>query len=101
MPRKPMRIGRDEWRARWVQFGEGSRLHRLASGARFTNRDWYDGRRVEGVGYGVCGVAGKFRMPGFVSRMGSQRCPACCRSVGIPGGYGAPYNAFDDQKQDV
>jgi hypothetical protein len=86
----------DNWRSRWVQFRGGSRLHRLAEAA------WDDPPdMIAGDGLAVCERRGRFYMPGIFSRMDAQRCPACCRALGIPFGNGAPFNALEGDAKHV
>lgn len=83
----PLAIPDDEWRSRWLQFNpRGRRLHRVAEIV------WWDGEMIRGDGVAVCGQRGFMAMPGIFSRMDAQRCPRCCRALGIPNGYGAPAN---------
>lgn len=79
----------DDWRWRWLQTDTGTRLHRIA----IVEWDWSRGD-VRGPGASVCGIERWFSMPGFFSRMDAQRCPVCCRLLGIPNGRGAPFNAL-------
>jgi len=94
----------DGWHSRWLQLGDRrTRLHRVKRFRPWPGRDPFFGPsgfwNVRGVT--VCGIKGQLWMPGVVSRMGAQRCPACCKALGIPNGYGAPYNAFDDERKDA
>jgi hypothetical protein len=66
-------------------------LHRVSE-AEWRCVEEYGGSYVEGTGTMVCGKSGEMRMPGIFSRMGLKRCPKCCKAVGVPPGYGAPFN---------
>lgn len=86
----PLPLHADNWRSRWLQFNPGGRrLHRVSE-----IKWWDDGERemIRGDGVAVCGQRGFMHMPGIFSRMGAQRCPRCCKALGIPNGDGAPYN---------
>lgn len=41
-----------------------------------------------------CGITTTTVMiPGFLSRMGTQRCIRCCKATGLPEGKGSPKNS--------
>lgn len=40
----------------------------------------------------ICGRKFEADLPGIFSRMGTRRCRACCKKLGIPHGSGAPPN---------
>jgi len=96
------RVNERQWR--WLYAPPAYRvLHRLA--AMTWNMDdeglegWYGARCC--VGAAACGYvpkaaertpAGWFAMPGIFSRLGLPRCAKCCAKVGIPRGYGTPWN---------
>jgi hypothetical protein len=107
----------DDWRKRWVQLGNSSTLHRVASTMTPTEeevqahradlrrmgiRNWkitkFDDWEVDGLcpvgieGITACGLSGRLGMPGLFSRMDAPRCKRCCKKVGIPYGNGAPFN---------
>ena len=77
-----------DWRWRWMVTSHGDRLHRIASGT--VEDDMYVGVRD---GTTVCGLKGRFHMPGFPSRLGAERCWRCCKALGVAYGEGAPYNS--------
>jgi hypothetical protein len=86
-------------RSRWMQFlgSESSVLHRLASmewGAGLPDGlgDRQEEYRQGGTAVTVCGRKGVMWMPGMGSRLDAPRCRQCCKGVGIPPGYGAPFN---------
>lgn len=67
---------------------DGKRLHH----ARYV-RDpaaWYDVPR--GYAITTCGQRGEFAIPGFMSRLGLERCAHCCDVLGIARGVGSPKN---------
>lgn len=71
-------------------------LHRVSE-IRWNND--YDG--IAGQGDPVCGLSCDVVMPGIFSRMDLKRCRRCCRSVGTPPGYGAPFNALVGEQKDA
>jgi hypothetical protein len=41
----------------------------------------------------ACGRTARYAcIPGFITRMGAQRCRGCCRVLGYPQGKGSPKN---------
>lgn len=98
--RKALPLPLVNWRSRWLTVGHGDKLHRVAE-ARWKNVEAYDGSLVEADGVAVCGARGEMRMPGILARMGEYRCARCCDALGIPRGWGAPYNVFEDWRQDA
>jgi len=88
--RKPLPLGSDNWRSRWLMFWRDSAvLHRIAV------MEWgedYPEQMINGGGTTLCGKSGRLHMPGIFSRMGRKRCAKCCRLMGIPEGEGNPYN---------
>lgn len=40
----------------------------------------------------VCGLQVKLTAPGFISRLGLERCKNCCKLLGITAGNGCPAN---------
>jgi hypothetical protein len=84
-------LWRTSWHNRWLQATRGFVLHRIAVVVR-RERYFYVG--VDGET--VCGLKGRFYMPGVCSRTGAPRCKRCCQALGIPAGNGAPYNATDE-----
>ncbi|MFC0626153.1 hypothetical protein [Kribbella deserti] len=47
-----------------------------------------------------CGIeVTTIMIPGMFTRMGAQRCPACCAATGLPPGKGSPKN--DDECRKV
>jgi hypothetical protein len=89
---KPLRLGKNRWRSRWLVLLPSWRVLHRVSEATWKNVDDYGGSYVEGTGTMVCGASGKLYMPGLLSRMGLPRCKKCCKALGIPPGDGAPYN---------
>ena len=74
----------------WLVLPSWNRLHRIAS------IEWEGGSpNIECCGFGVaiCGQTGHFSIPGFLSRMGLERCAHCCDKLGIPRGTGNTLNA--------
>jgi hypothetical protein len=93
--RDALLIPREHWRSRWLVTGRWTVLHRIASIA------WDDDDLIGGDGEAVCGVRGRFRMPGIFSRMGLPRCARCCKRLGVPVGGGAPFNVLAGRLQHV
>jgi hypothetical protein len=86
-----------DWRSRWLVCGAtGKALHRIAT---IRWEDPYDA--IAGRGVTVCGLRGRFRVPGLFSRLGLRRCVRCCVRLGIPAGPGAPFNALKGRGQHV
>jgi hypothetical protein len=79
-----------EWRFRWVQtFGGDSTLHRVTRAAHLEEQHWVGFTGVKTA----CGLyLPKVVMPGILSRMKAPRCWECCQALGIPQGFGAPFN---------
>jgi hypothetical protein len=81
------------WHSRWLVLPSWNRLHRIAvvdGYNRRLSRQGVNGEPVTGVS--ACGQRGRFAMPGVASRLGLERCAACCERVGVEPGKGAPYN---------
>src|ERR1700691_2566748 len=87
---KPASLSNDRRFWRWLYASEGDdyTLHRIAEPLDISGLEGWE----ELVGVAMCGFKAVFAMPGVMSRMGAPRCPQCCEAVGIPAGYGAPYN---------
>lgn len=83
-------IPRENWRSRWLQRAghHGTKMHRVAV-AVWDEPD----EMIAADAVMVCGARRRFVMPGFLSRTGAARCPKCCKALGIPPGYGAPFNS--------
>lgn len=99
-PPSPERVGQqpspypdfgEDWRKRWVYFGNHKTLHRVA---QMDDEDWEaDGLiPIGGMGVTACGWRARLSMPGFLSRMGLKRCNLCCKLTGVKQGEGAPFN---------
>lgn len=74
----------------WLVLPSWERLHRIH------RIEWEGGDpevECSGEGVAICGAAGTFCIPGFMSRMGLTRCGHCCRLLGIPRGPGNTLNA--------
>lgn len=86
---KPLSIPREQWACRWVEVSGRRRLHRVArldvSLDAFLEWPVSKGRTL-------CEIEGTLEMPGVASRIGAERCPACCELAGVPRGNGAPMN---------
>lgn len=63
-------------------------LHHLATvvDPAKADDDW------QAAGVASCGMRARFSIAGMLSRMGAERCPACCDALGWPHGVGAPKN---------
>jgi hypothetical protein len=86
----PAEIDDDHWHWRW-QYGpvdDYDYLHRIAEPYRVGRKAAWKAHRA----FTVCGLTGSFSMPGFLSRMDAPRCPACCKTLKIRQGKGAPWN---------
>lgn len=70
----------------WAYTSHGWRLHHVAS---FTFDAEYE-TSAEGVA--SCGLAARFALPGFISRMQMARCAGCCDRLAIARGVGSPKN---------
>ncbi len=87
---------RTRWRWRWMQAPGKITMHRIKSyklggSHRACDRlDW--GCRGVGKAETVCGLKGRFEMPGFNSRLSALRCGECCDKLSIRRGRGAPFN---------
>ena len=99
---RPLKLHDRNWRSRWL-YGvphrirdEAMVLHRVAE--MHWNQTWggedfvRDRSLIEGYGRTVCGLRGRLSMPGIFSRMARRRCVVCCKALGLPLGYGAPFN---------
>ena len=84
----PLPIDDNHWRSRWLQFADNGVMHRVSRIA------WQETEMIAGDGITLCGCRGHLHMPGVLSRMYGNRCPACCRVLGVATGPGAPY--FED-----
>lgn len=84
----------ENWRSRWLHLKDGVSMHRVAA-------IWWEepDEGIRGPGRTVCGAEGFLHMPGIFSRMSARRCPLCCDALGIPRGYGAPFNALQGEAQ--
>lgn len=74
----------------WLVLNSWNRLHRV------TEIVWEGGSpdvECMGEGRALCGAHGVFCIPGFLSRMGLDRCAHCCDILGVPRGYGNTLNA--------
>ncbi len=95
---KPLPIEQNYWPSRWLITDEWDALHRVAEITwGYFAKDGSLGPAepddmIEGLGKTCCGLEGKLRMPGFLSRLDLPRCPKCCEIMGIPVGKGNPYN---------
>ncbi len=85
---RPLDIQKDNWRSRWLVFDDWNVLHRVA---KMTWHEEY-GDKIAGQGMTVCEKEGFIQMPGIYSRMGLDRCPECCKAMGVTPGKGNPYN---------
>jgi len=85
---RPLDIDKNYWRSRWLVFDDWNILHRVAK------MSWHEeyGDKVAGKGMTVCEQEGFLQMPGIFSRMGLDRCPACCKVMLVPEGKGNPFN---------
>lgn len=83
---RPLDIKTENWRSRWLVFDDWNVLHRVA---KIT---WDTEDMIEGKGMSVCEKEGWMQVPGIYSRMGTDRCPACCKALGVPEGKGNPFN---------
>ena len=79
--------GLAEWD--WVY----SPVNRYRTLHAITEADW-DTLDREWGGHAVmaCGREGRVSIPGMFSRMGANRCRACCKAMGFPTGKGSPKN---------
>lgn len=77
----------------WAWLQTGGRAISLHYCHGVTHDDWEeisDGGKVLTT---ACGKRLEMRIPGVLSRMFSPRCRSCCKALGIPQGYGTPWNA--------
>lgn len=81
----PLQLPQSHWRCRWLVTGTRKMLHRVSS------IKWLD-ENIEGHGVTVCGFSGHLHAPRLFERLAVERCPVCCRAIGIPQGLGAPVN---------
>jgi hypothetical protein len=44
------------------------------------------------TGTSICGVEGRYVIPGIFTRMGENRCDVCCERTMMPKGVGSPKN---------
>jgi hypothetical protein len=86
------------WKQAWKVLPSWRRLHRVA----VVDEDdlWDEGgdtyERLTMIrGVTCCGLSGELVMPGFLSRMGLERCGSCCRAAGVENGCGIPGNGDD------
>ena len=70
----------------WVQSPSGVILHHLAELDAVDAGEWC------ATGRSACGVRTTWRIPGFLSRLGAERCRRCCDRLGIARGIGSPSN---------
>jgi hypothetical protein len=82
----PLPIDENHWRSRWLQLDDNGLMHRVS------RIEWQDNEMIAGEGVTICGWRGHLHMPGILARMYGDRCPACCKALGIAPGQGAPYN---------
>lgn len=73
----------------WVQTGTGVILHHVAEWLADPAGVWED---WDASARTSCGRTSIVHIPGLFSRMGADRCRACCRVLGIEPGVGSPKN---------
>ena len=88
----------NNWVWRWCQTRAGRILHRLSDIDEQLDTEFI-GR--SGQGKSLCGISGRFFMPGIFSRLGAMRCKKCCKLAGIYRGYGAPYNVLNGEAKNA
>ena len=76
---------------RWAALPRSRRMHRIARLAVTADKfmEWPNAQ-----GQTMCRRFGRLSTPGLGDRLDGARCAHCCRRVGIPRGYGAPFNAL-------
>lgn len=72
----------------WAVTERGDRLHAIAY---FADERRFD-LDYQGDAVALCGVSGRFSVPGIFSRMSMMRCARCCDNLGWPRGQGSPKN---------